>query len=187
MTASHFIAINAYLNFSTYIFPLFFFNVILLTICFLSLSSFFFLASFLSVSRRQSHRQKRQSHPGDRGQVWRGSRQDRGRQRQKASPGGGRQAGGWQGRHCRQQRGEWTVRLVSQNPPPSSSLTPFSLLSPQLQQGVDVPCAVCFDTVPLCCFVSFLVSSVSSFFLMAFNTHSPPRSIRQLCWPCVGS
>lgn len=68
----------------------------------------------LSPLRRQSHRQKRQSHPGDCGQVGRGPCQDRGRQRQKASPRGGRQAGGWQGRHCQQQRGEWTDRLLSQ-------------------------------------------------------------------------
>lgn len=66
--------------------------------------------------RRQSHRQERQSHPGDRRQVRCGSGPDRGRQRQKTSPGGGRQAGGRRGRHCQQQRGEWTVRPVSHSP-----------------------------------------------------------------------
>lgn len=142
----------------------------------------FFL--ILSLLHRQSHRQERQSHPGDCGQVRRGPCQDWGRQRQKASPGGGRQAGGWQGRHCQQQRGEWTVRLVSQSltqlPPPSP--TPLLAKNQSYTTAAE-------RRRPMCCLLwhcSFLLLCLSCFVtsiyvFVAFNTCNPLHHICQLC------
>lgn len=127
-----------------------------------------FFVLFFSLPFRQSHRQERESHPGDCGQIWRGACPNRGRQRQKASPRGGRQAGGRQGRHCQQQRGEWTGRLVSHSRVtlPSPAINPIAKL---LSGSRD---RVCFDSV------------VSSLFFFSPRRH-PVRHATHVCLCCL--